>query len=65
MYYRTIKTTAGVYLSTRGERFHLSECRFCLANGKLNEGWTEFPSLEAALTAWGLVYSPPEDVATS
>lgn len=48
----------GPYVDEEEKRFFVEQCRFFLSRGRMNDGWTEFPSLEAALEEWGLTYAP-------
>lgn len=58
MKYRKEKSACGPYTSAEGARFNLLCVRRIRTQDGVNVGWTEFPSLAACLSAWGLVYDP-------
>lgn len=48
----------GEYVDNEGQHWLISCCRSIRTPEGVNIGWTEFPSLEAALEAWGLKAEP-------
>lgn len=56
MIYRKTADEEGAYTDDKGERWAVECLRRVRTPEGVNVGWTEFPSLEAALAAWGLRY---------
>lgn len=52
----------GEYVDAAGVRFAVSEVRRVRNAAGVNVGYEEFPSLQAALAAWGLTTCPIEDL---
>ncbi len=54
MIYRKQEQADGEYTDAEGSRWAVDCCRRVRTPEGVNVGWTEFPSLDAALAAWGL-----------
>lgn len=62
--YKAIPQEDGDYIKSDGTRCALRCCRRHSGPEGINVGWTEFPSLEAALEAWGLRNEPLTQIAS-
>lgn len=58
MIYQKRQQDDGDYTDADGVRWIVNFFRRVRTPEGVNVGWTEFPSLEAALEAWGLIYEP-------
>lgn len=58
MIYRKREDESGDYCDADGKHWSIDGCRRIRTPEGVNVGWTEFPSLEAALEAWGLHPAP-------
>lgn len=58
MIYCKTQQADGDYEDAAGTRWAVDCCRRIRTAEGVNVGWTEFPSLEAALAAWGLQVKP-------
>ena len=54
MYYARFESADGAYVDASGVRYDVSEVRRVRSAAGVNVGYVQFPSLEAALEAWGL-----------
>lgn len=54
MIYCKIVQVDGDYIDAEGTRWMVNSCRRIRTTEGVNVGWTEFPSLDTALKAWGL-----------
>lgn len=53
-YYARFECVDGSYVDTNGVRYDVSEVRRVRSSEGVNVGYVPFPTLEAALEAWGL-----------
>lgn len=58
MIYRKREDESGDYCDKDSIRWAVDCCRRIRTHEGVNVGWTEFPSLEAALEEWGLHPAP-------
>lgn len=58
MIYRKTQAEDGAYVDSDAARWAVDCCRRIRTQEGVNVGWTEFPSLGAALEAWHLTYDP-------
>lgn len=58
MIYRKKEQIDGEYVDAEGTRWAVDCCRRIRTTDGVNVGWTEFPSLDDALEAWGLHAQP-------
>lgn len=68
MYYCKQENTEGCYIGPENKRYVLYESESVLCpHGQTPEenGWYSFPTREACLEAWGLVYDPPSSLQAS
>lgn len=54
MIFRKTPCKDGEYITDDGKRWTVECCRRIRTSEGVNVGWTEFPSLDDALEAWGL-----------
>ena len=54
MYYARFESADGAYADANGARYDVSEVRRVRNAHGVNVGYVPFPTLEAALEAWGL-----------
>lgn len=62
MVYKIEKDENGNVRNAKGERFMLSECRVAYTPQGVNYGYTQYPSREAALAAFGVEDIPEEEL---
>ena len=64
MFYKLEKTESGYsnVVSKSGEKLLLVECGMAQSKAGTNVGYTEFPSRESCLAAWGLTEVPEEEL---
>lgn len=63
MVYKKIQHEEGNYKDEQNVRFIVLEAHEAWTPEGLNVGWDEYPNLDEALKAYGLVYDPlPENV---
>lgn len=63
MVYKKIQNEEGNYKDEKNVRFIVLEAHEAWTPEGLNVGWDEYPNLDEALKAYGLVYDPlPENV---
>ena len=58
MVYKKIQNTQGDYQDNNGVLYDVLEAHEAFTPQGKNAGWDEYPHLEAALAAYGLVYDP-------
>lgn len=62
MVYKLEKDENGNVRNAKGERYMLSECRVAYTPQGVNYGYTEYPSRQAALAAFGVEDIPEEEL---
>ena len=63
MVYKKIQNEQGNYKDKQEVRYDVLEAHEAWTPQGKNVGWDEFPSIEAATEAYGLIYAPfPEEV---
>ena len=62
MVYKLEKDENGNVRNANGERFMLSECRVAYTPQGVNYGYTEYPSRQAALAAFGVEDIPESEL---
>ena len=60
MLYSKCESPDGAYVDAVGTRYDVSAARRVRSAEGVNVGYEEFPSLEAALEAWGLTWANDE-----
>ena len=62
MFFAKFECTDGAYVDAQGARYDVVSVRRVRNRSGVNVGYEEFPSLEDALAAWGLVACTREDL---
>ena len=62
MVYKKIQNEEGQYIDAQQVRWDILEAHEAYTPEGLNVGWDEYESLEAAATAYGLMYDPIEQL---
>ena len=58
MYFKLFESENGEYQDKQGKTYNLISCSAAYTPDGLNEGWDYYPSLKAALKAFGLKANP-------
>ena len=61
MVYRKIQNETGDYKDANEVRYDVLEAHEAFTPQGKNVGWDEFADMQAALTAYGLIYDPLQD----
>lgn len=60
MVYKKVQNNEGNFIDVQGVRWDILEAHEAWTPEGINVGWDEYPNLETATQAYGLIYDPIE-----